>query len=381
MPETNPGAASPFVEYKPEFEHPEKGEDHEQETVAELSEVMVGIAATMADHTGHAMRAVHAKGHGLLRGKLQVVGNLPPALAQGVFAAPRDYEVLLRVSTPPAEQLADNVSTPRGLAMKILGVEGPRVEGSEGDTTQDILMVNGPAFAAPGPKGFLKNVKLLAKTTDKAPRAKEVLSAVLRGTEKIIEAVGGESATLKSMGGHPQTHPLGETFFSQVPCLYGPYIAKYSLVPVSAALTALKDAPLDMDDKQEAIRGAIQHFFASPGADEAEWELKVQLCTNIDEMPIEDASVEWSEELSPFITVARLTVPRQAGWDSQLSPAAEDNLSFNPWHALAAHRPLGAVMRARRVAYKASSGHRAAFNGCPMHEPQSAAAALNTAQA
>lgn len=358
------------LRYQSAFEKPEDGE---QETVAELEKVMVDMAATMAAHTGHAMRAVHAKGHGLLKGELRVLDGLPQQLAQGLFATPDRYEVLMRVSTPPAEQLPDNISTPRGLAIKVLDVVGERVPGSSEQATQDFLMVNGPVFGRPGPKAFLKNVKLLASTTDKAPRAKEVLSAVLRGTEKALEAVGGQSATLKSLGGHPETNPLGETYFTQVPCLYGPYMAKFSLAPVSPSLTALKDQPLQSDGP-DALRDAISTFFSSAGDGTAEWELRVQLCTDIDKMPVENASVEWPEALSPFIAVARLTVGPQQSWNADRSPALEDDLSFNPWHALAAHRPLGSVMRARRQVYAASVRHRAAHNGCPMHEPQHAQA-------
>jgi len=47
--------------------------------------------------------------------------------------------------------LDDSVSTPRGLARKVIGVEGERREGSEGDVTQDYVLINGPAFGAPNP--------------------------------------------------------------------------------------------------------------------------------------------------------------------------------------------------------------------------------------
>ena len=35
-----------------------------------------------------------------------------------------------------------------------------------------------------------------------------------------------------------------------------------------------------------------------------------------------------------------------------------DKLSFSPWHATEDHKPLGNVMRARRVAYEASAALR-----------------------
>ena len=357
------------LRYQPFVEQPE---DDEVETTQELVETLLGMARTMADHTGHAMRSVHAKSHGLLRGELTVHGNLPPQLAQGIFARPRSYPVLLRLSSPPAEELPDNVSTPRGLAVKILDVAGDRLKGSEGHTTQDFLMVNGPTFNTATAKKFLGSVKLLAATTDKSPGGKQFLSAILRGTEKVIEAVGGESATLKAMGGHPQTHPLGESYFTQVPVRYGDHIAKLSIAPVSPALTALTDAPLAMKGKPDAMREAVAEFFSGPDAanQAAVWELRVQLCTSLETMPVEDASVTWPEDQSPYVAVARLTVGSQAASTDEHTRAVEDSLSFNPWHGITAHQPLGSIMRARRAAYAASADFRSQRNGCPLHEPR-----------
>ncbi|MFM9923964.1 catalase family protein [Variovorax sp. H27-G14] len=338
--------------------------DDEAQTQTDLVATLVDMEKTMAEHTGHAMRAVHAKSHGVLRGELQVLDGLPEPLAQGLFAAARGYPVVMRLSTPPAEMLDDRVSLPRGMAVKVLGVEGPRVEGSEGDTTQDFLFVDGPVFAAPDAKGFLRSLKLLAGTTDKAPNAKRVLSSVLQGVEKVVEAVGGKSGTLIAMGGHPETHPLGATFFTQVPIRYGNHIAKLQLAPVSPALLALENAPIDLTDKPDGTREAVTDFMRQQPA---VWELRVQLCVDLERMPVEDASVEWPQSLSPFIAVARITADAQEAWSDALALEVDDGMAFNPWHALAAHRPLGNVMRARKVAYAASSKFRGEHNGCPMH--------------
>jgi hypothetical protein len=48
------------------------------------------------------------------------------------------------------------------LAIKIIGVQGDRLEGSEADITQDLVLVNGPAFCVPNAKQFLATLKLLA---------------------------------------------------------------------------------------------------------------------------------------------------------------------------------------------------------------------------
>jgi hypothetical protein len=341
--------------------------DDEAETISGLIQAMREITETTFADSGHAVRSVHAKSHGLLQGEIEILPDLPPELAQGAFAKPGKIPVVMRYSTNPGDILDDKVSTPRGLAIKLIGVEGERLPNADGQVTQDFVMVNAPAFMAPTPKDFLKSVKLLAKTTDRAPRAKQALSAALRGAESLVEKAGGESATLKGMGGHPTTNLLGETYYSVVPLLYGHYFAKLSVVPVSPELTALTDQNVDLKDKPNGLREAINDHFAQHGGT---WELRVQLATDIEKMPIEDASVVWPEDASPYVTVARINVQPQSAWSEARAAVVDDQMSFSPWHGLAAHRPLGGIMRSRKPAYEMSSEFRARHNGCPMHEPK-----------
>ncbi|MBL6455628.1 catalase family protein [Belnapia sp. T6] len=351
------------VLYQPGFEQPAPDEDA---TIAALMETMRGISETTWKDGGHALRSVHAKSHGLLQGELEVLEGLPPELAQGAFARPARYPAVLRFSTVPGDILDDSVSAPRGLALKLIGVEGERLPGAEGSTTQDFVMVDAPAFAAPDPKAFLANLKLLAKTTDTPQGWKKALSAVLRGAEAVAEGVGHKSPLLTTLGGHPLTHVLGETYYTQAPLLHGPYMAKLSLAPVSEGLLALVGRKVAVGGKPDALREAVVEYFATHGG---EWELRVQLCTDIAAMPIEDASVAWPEEQSPYRAVARLSVPAQPAWTPRRSAAVDDGMAFSPWNGLAAHRPIGGVMRARRPAYAMSSAFRGERNGCPMHEP------------
>ena len=103
-----------------------------------------------------------------------------------------------------------------------------------------------------------------------------------------------------------------------------------------------------------------------------EWEVPVQLASDIEKMPIEDASVEWPEDASPYIAVARIRIASQPTWSEARIAAIDDGLSFSPWHGLDAHRPLGGVMRVRKEAYARSTEFRANHNGCPIHEPMGA---------
>jgi hypothetical protein len=349
--------------FRPEYEQPEPDE---AETFAEMRAAMRHIVEVTSKDYGHAVRAVHAKSHGLLEGTVEVPDGLPPALAQGAFARPGTYPAVLRFSTNPGDILDDSVSTPRGLAVKIIGVEGARLPGGEGQATQDFVMQNAPAFSAPTPKKFLGNLKLLARTTDTPQLLKKGLSAVLRGTETVVEALGGESPAIKSLGGHPNTHILGETFYTMVPVLYGTHFGKVSVAPISPELTALTGRKIAVAGHPNALRDAVTEFFANEGG---VWEIRVQLCTDLETMPVEDASVVWPEAGSPYIAVARIAVPPQTSWTERRAQVGDDRLSFSPWHGLAAHRPLGGIMRSRREAYPELSGLRSRINGCPLHEP------------
>jgi hypothetical protein len=172
---------------------------------------------------------------------------------------------------------------------------------------------------------------------------------------------------LTTLGGAKPVHPLGATYYSQTPYRYGNYIAKFSLVPVLPALKDLADTTIDASGRPDAIREDVRESLIEQGGT---WEFRVQLCMNLEKMPIEDATVVWDEEASPFVTVATLDVPPQLAWQDGISQKTEDELSFSPWHGLAAHQPLGGVNRARNDTYKFSADYRGRINGCPMHEPR-----------
>ena len=355
------------VRYQPSMET--IGE-REAKSIQGLIETMDRIQTIVAEDIGHAKRGVHAKAHGLLVGEFEVLPDLSPVLAQGLFATPQTYPAVLRLSTIPGDVLDDAVSVPRGAALKIVGVNGPRVPSSEQDVTQDFLFVNGKAFGAATPDVFLRTLKLLAATTDRAPGLKKVLSSVVRGLEKIVEEVGGQSPTLLTLGGYPEINILGDEFYSQGPILYGDYIAKLALKPFSDNLRALTRQPLDLSGHPDGIRQAVIEFFQT---NSAVWDIQVQLCTNLETMPIEDASVTWPETESPYLSVARLHMPAQDAWRADRIELVDERMSFSAWHALAAHRPLGGIMRVRQAVYAAAARFRIDYNHRTPAEPRSAA--------
>jgi hypothetical protein len=235
-----------------------------------------------------------------------------------------------------------------------------------GQVTQDFVLNNASAFAAHA-DDFLKVIGLRAKHVDDSDALKQVASSAAQTAEETLELVGQQSAFLKGFG-HPPTHPLGETYYSAAPLRFGDYFAKMQLAPVSQSLITLRGKHVDHPHSWNSVKDSIVAFFQK---ETAVWELRSQLCTDLTKMPVEDASVEWDERLSPFLTVARITAQPQNAYSDARRVWVDEQLSFNPWHSLASHRPLGSIMRARLKSYQASSHFRHTAEGRPIVEPRS----------
>jgi catalase len=352
-----------YIRFHESVEVPQPGEE---QSFTELASTMVLISTMINDRCRHAARSVHAKSHGLLRAELKVLEQLPPELAQGLFQPGSVYPAIMRFSTNPGDILPDSISTPRGLAVKLLNVEGKMVAEHEGQTTQDIVMVNGKAFPDKDAAKFLESVKLLETHVNDSEAFKQVVSTTAQAAETVLEAAGTESALLKNFG-HLQTNVLGETFSTIVPVRYGDYIAKICLEPESENLKERLHKHVG-GGGHSPLRDAVVEFFKT---EEAVWAVKVQLCKDLTAMPVEDASVLWPEDVSPFRTVAYLTAGPQDAYSAARRTFVDERLSFNPWHALEAHRPLGNIMRARKRAYALSSAYRHETNGQTATEPRS----------
>ena len=350
------------VRYSPDVEQVSPGEDG---TIAQINETFDTILTKVAEDSGHAVRSVHAKAHGILEGTLTVLPGLAPELAQGLFAKAGEHKVFMRLSTNAGDILPDAISLPRGLALKVLDVEGERLPGAEG-TTQNFIMVNGKVFQAKTADKFLGSLKMLAGTTDRAEGLKVAASTVLRGVNKVLEAVGIESTTVASLGGAPNADPLGETYYSVTPFRYGDHVAKFSVAPVAPALTALTGREIDASGRPDAIRETVRSEMEGI---EGEWEFRVQLCRDLERQPVEDPTVEWDEDDAPFQRVATIRVRPQDSWDPARVQAVDEEMRFGVWTGLVAHQPLGNINRARNAPYRHSAAFRERFNGCPIHEP------------
>ncbi len=361
-----------YLRYRDDLE--QVGAD-EKDTIAKLIDVMTKGQREVAEKQGETVRISHAKAHAFAKGELTVLPNLPPELAQGLFSEPGEYDVVVRMSQVPGEILDDRaVSSPRGMAIKVFGVEGPKLPGHENASTQDFVFETGKVFIASGLKSFLANFTQNAKLAPKLPEAvKGAVSKASEAANALLHEAGGDSPKL-DVYGHPSYHPLAESYYSQIAFRYGDYVAKLAVVPANPALEELYLEHVEMNDP-DAVRNATKAFFASHAA---EYEVKVQLATDPERMPVEDPMVEWPEHESPYRTVARIVLPSQDSDAANLRTAVDYDLSFSPAHALAAHRPLGAIGRGRLAVYPVVSAARRSDNGRSISEPSTLAAVEGT---
>ncbi len=317
----------------------------------------------------HALRDAHAKSHGALKGELKIYDNLPIALAQGLFRLPQTYPVIIRFSTAPGDITPDGVSAFRGMALKVIGVEGCKVLEQEADAlTQDFLLNNHPVMPTGNVSTYLIQQLIQEKVITKTPEeVQQVMTTALRTLNTVTEKVGIELHPTALGYTKPETHILGETFYSMAALRYGDYIAKINAVPVSQSLIPLIGQHIKTDNPS-ALKDLVVEFFRDNCA---EYELRAQLCTNLERMPVEDAAIRWSEDESQYRAIAKLTIPQQEAYSPGRRVYVDEVLSFNPWHCIPEHRPLGSIQRVRIKAYEASSRYRHEMNFSPRVEPRS----------
>jgi hypothetical protein len=297
---------------------------------------------------GVALRAGNTKTHGLLRARLEVRPGLPSALAQGIFAEERSYLAWVRVAGPgplAPPDLDDNGIL--SLSVKVMGVDGPKLLDDE-RATQDFTAISAPTFTTPNAK---ENVALQRRIGDDTP----ALYFIDPMNSHVLDAI------MQGLFSRAHGNPLDLTYHSCVPYLHGAGQAvKYVFRPVEKQGTKVPSNPGPVYLREAMVATLAER--------DVVFDMLVQVQTDPRSMPIENASVIWPERLSPLLPVARLHIMRQT-FDSPAQMSFDRRLSFNPWHAIAEHRPLGNQNRVRKRIYHETSLFRQAMNHDPRVEP------------
>jgi hypothetical protein len=296
-------------------------------------------------------RGGNTKTHGIVRGEFIVHDNLPPQFRHGIFAKPQTFRAWVRFSGPGPYVTPDIDDVGfMSISIKLMGVPGPKLMDQE-RFTQDMFGVSPPTFVTPDTRAnaqlqieSLKNAQLFYFLNFHRPHVLDLIMQAL---------------WIKT-----QSSPFEAPYFSCVPYLLGEGQAmQYSVWPTSKKKTPIPRLPFRPPD--DYLRNAM---VSSLAAGDVDLDFRIQLQTDPHLMPIENNGVLWPERLSPRVSVATLRLPRQTfTTPSQMEFARR--LSYNPWHCIPEHRPLGNQGRARRRMYEELSKLRQTMNAVPHYEP------------
>jgi hypothetical protein len=305
------------------------------------------------DTGGITRRDVHVKAHAVVRAEFIVEPGLPEEFRVGVFKESRTYPAWIRLSNASHEPAEDIKGDVRGFALKLMGVEGEKLIDSQKDaTTQDFIFLSTNLFLTKDAKDFYKLVE------SGALNKKKSISDYLGILRYFLPRPRVGIKLLAASRKFP--HLLEMEWFSTTPYLLGGRAVKYALKPWIKTKSALPENPTP-----NYLRERLTEHLAREGAG---FDFMVQFQLDPYREPIENSLVEWKEENTPFHKVATINIPRQS-IDSPEQMSFAENLSFNPWHCLPEHRPLGSANRVRKAVYIAISEFRRGRNRVPNTEP------------
>jgi hypothetical protein len=298
-------------------------------------------------------RSEFAKAHACVRASLEVP-DLEPRLRHGLFARLARYDAWLRFSNGSSRVASDQRRDAHGLAVKVMGVAGDKLlEEERAADTQDFLLSDSPRFPLASVRAYAELVEALAR----GDRLAYLFDGSLLPWRWRIRTGWLEFRAHRA----PPSSPLQTQYYSGTAYRLGPeQFVKYGVRPCERKRTPRSDRTDDM------LRRRLKAELA--GGD-ACLELTVQLQVPGRNMPIEDPTVLWSAKESPFLPVARITIPKQV-FDTPEQDRFCEDLSFTPWHALPAHEPVGGLNRLRKVVYREISRYRHARNGTARGEPR-----------
>lgn len=305
-------------------------EDNEAQLIEELlQEFLQFYNESNPPDRRPARRGTHPKTIALTRAEFSIEPNLPSAFRVGLFKESKTYPAYVRFSQtfPKKDTERDN----RSLSIKILLPDG----------TQDFLMRSTPTFYVRTIREFYELLR------NRKNPLKFFFPSInpLRWRLKQLWLITSQNRRFKNL--------LSIPYYGEVPFLFGDRAMKFMLAPqgINTWEHSIPRGPRFLHD-------AIKSFLKTR---EARFDFMIQFQTDLDTMPIEDATSKWN---SPFYKVATLRLPSQ-----EISDEEDEELSFNPWHALPEHRPLGGINRARREIYKEISRLRHERNQIPEKEP------------
>jgi hypothetical protein len=372
-----------FVRYSPDVERIEPNFERTlQQVLDDMKQHMRGSLKT--EGIGRVVRNAHAKGYGLARGDFEIVSGIPKEYAQGIYAKPGRHEAMVRFSNGTNHVGSDRFLGPIvGIGLKIFGIEGKTLLEDEPDShTFDYALINHPVFFVNTLAHYVFIQALFADVgtappANQSPKEKQAEFHRLlynfvtgKGTLPPEEWAWEELGVFLQLTQHKYNNLLLSPYWTMGAVRHGDYIAKVRVAPVQSYADRVVLRALDPNSAQEVFRPAL---VAELRERPYEFDFQVQLCADLDQMPVDKTTVLWPESLSPYVTVAKLRLPQQdIGGEDNFEKM--DKTSMAAWRVTEEHRPLGSIMRSRKEAYRQSSILRHQVNHQERKEPKNLAA-------
>jgi catalase len=322
----------------------------EQKLTSEIVAVIVGFVERRF-HEGRrpALRNAHAMDTGCVKAIFRVNKNLPSELRQGIFSKEKDYDAWIRFSHANPEITSPRRPGGRGMAIKLIGVEGPKL--LDETDSQDFIMINRPNFFINDPQHYLNALKVFHS----GGTAMQLWSLTVMNWQERWLA----SKTNFSWIANPLFTQYWSTTSYRLGVDGGPKSAiKFTTKP------RLADKPTFIGKWSTILAPGfnLKNEMAKTLAAREMWfDFYIQRFRDLESTPIENSMKVWTEEVAPLEPVAQIMIPRQEVISDERDRFCE-NLSFNPWHSLAEHKPLGVVNRVRRTVYLESNKCRHRLN-------------------
>jgi hypothetical protein len=303
---------------------------------------------------GMTYRGVNTKSHAAVRANLIVDPDLPEHLRVGLFRTPRTYPAWIRFSSTLPDPLPDGDRDLRGMAIKLMDVEGVTLlEPDSHAHTHDLIFITPDTFFTSTPQDFLTFTEAGGMNAKKSLLDLLRLSGFMLTHPAVLICILKSQKTIGSL--------LEVPWYSATPYLFGDRAVKYSLWPWLAPKT-----PIPQNPANNYLREGLTRQLKEG---EAGFDLRIQFQLDPYKQPIEDALVPWREQDSPWHKIATVVLPKQV-IDTPEQFMLGENLSMNPWRCLPEHRPLGGVNRVRRRIYYEGSKFRHHKNAVPVVEPK-----------
>lgn len=297
---------------------------------------------------GNTKRGAHPKQLGLVKGYFNVIENLDQNLQTDLLKPGMNYPCFIRFSSGGNKVKSDKSKDIRGISIKLIDVKSKKYSKDESNT-QDFIMLTIKTMPVANLKIFRDAMYYIIKKKNPVTLLYRLIK------EKRLSLIKEILKNRKN-----QTSPLDVSYFSTTPYAYKNKAIKYCVVPKSTYKSEFPEK-LTQNYLTENMQKHLLHS-------DAVFDFLVQFQTNKNEMPVNDASVNWDESKSQFIKVAEIVIPKQNIKTKQRFELGE-NLSFSPGHSTIDHRPLGDINIARAEIYSELSKFRHVRNKKILIEP------------